>query len=102
MGQTVSTRAMLYARVSGDDRGNDSRNLQGHIEMCRDYAHSCGYRVMAELSEDDRGASGSSFELPQLDRVRELASTGSFDVLVVREIDRLSRKLAKQLFVEEE
>ena len=41
----VSKRAMLYARVSGDDRGNDGRNLQGQIEMCRDYAHSCGYGI---------------------------------------------------------
>jgi site-specific DNA recombinase len=52
--------------------------------------------------EDDRGASGAAFELPQLDRVREVARGGACDVLVVRELDRLSRSLAKQLFVEEE
>jgi site-specific DNA recombinase len=57
---------------------------------------------VAELAEDDRGASGASFELPQLNRVREMASSGAFDILVVREIDRLSRNLAKQLIVEEE
>jgi site-specific DNA recombinase len=37
-----------------------------------------------------------------LNRVRELAHGSRFDVLVVREIDRLSRNLAKQLIVEEE
>jgi site-specific DNA recombinase len=54
------------------------------------------------LAEDDRGASGAAFELPQLGRMLELAGAGEFDVLVVREIDRLSRNLAKQLVVESE
>mgnify|MGYP002713119390 CR=1 FL=1 len=95
-------RAALYARVSGDDRGKDGRNLAGQIEMCREYALSNGWDVVAEFSEDDRGASGASFELPELDRAREMAQAGEFDYFVVREIDRLSRKLAKQLIVEEQ
>ena len=56
--------------------------------------------IVAELAEDDRGASGASFELPELSKVLELARTSAFDVLVVRELDRLSRRLAKQLIVE--
>jgi site-specific DNA recombinase len=45
---------------------------------------------------------GQAFELEQLNRIREMAHAGELDVLVVREIDRLSRSLAKQLIVEEE
>ncbi len=37
-----------------------------------------------------------------LNRVLEMAQDGAFDVLVPREIDRLSRNLAKQLIVEEQ
>ena len=95
-------RAVLYARVSGDDRGKEGRNLAGQLEMCREFALENGWKIVAELSEDDRGASGASFELPELNRAREMAQKGEFDVLVVREIDRLSRKLAKQLIVEEQ
>ena len=95
-------RAALYARVSGDDRGKDGRNLAGQIEMCREFALSNGWEVVAEFSEDDRGASGASFELPELERAREMAQAGEYDYFVVREIDRLSRKLAKQLIVEEQ
>jgi site-specific DNA recombinase len=98
----MTKRAVLYARVSGDDRGNDGRNLTGQLEMCKEYALGHGWHVLEELAEDDRGASGASFELPQLNRVYEMAHAGEFDVLVVREIDRLSRRLAKQLLVEEE
>lgn len=98
----MTKRAVLYARVSGDDRGNDGRNLAGQLDMCREYALEQDWRIVAELAEDDRGASGASFELPQLNRIREMATGGEFDILVVREIDRLSRNLAKQLIVEEE
>jgi len=98
----MQKRAVLYARVSGDDRGKDGRNLAGQIEMCREYAQKRAYPVMAELPEDDRGASGASFELPQLAKIREMAQAGLFEILVVREIDRLSRNLAKQLIVEDE
>ena len=95
-------RAVLYARVSSDDRGKEGRNLAGQLEMCRDFALDNGWQVIAELAEDDRGASGASFELPELNHARDMAQKGEFDVLVVREIDRLSRKLAKQLIVEEQ
>jgi site-specific DNA recombinase len=98
----MNTRAVTYARVSGDDRGREGRNLAGQVEMCREYALQQGWIIVAELAEDDRGASGAAFELPQLNKVREMARNKEFDVLVVREIDRLSRKLAKQLVVEEE
>ena len=98
----VAKRVILYARVSSDDRGRDGRNLAGQLEMAREYAQKKGYVVVAELAEDDRGASGASFELPQLGKVLEMAETGEFDILVPREIDRLSRNLAKQLIVEEE
>lgn len=98
----MAKRAVLYSRVSGDDRGNESRNLNGQIEMCREFAQARGYEIVAELAEDDRGASGATFELPQLSRILEMARDGCFDVLVVRELDRLSRRLAKQLVVEED
>jgi site-specific DNA recombinase len=98
----MTKRAALYARVSSDDRSKDGRNLEGQLEMGREYAQKHGYTVVAELAEDDRGASGAEIDLPQLNRIREMAANDEIDVLIVREIDRLSRNLAKQLIVEQE
>lgn len=99
---TVLERAVLYARVSGDDTRTEGRNLAGQLDMGREYANSKGYLVVAELSEDDKGATGVAVDLPQLNKIRDMAHAGQFDVLIVREIDRLSRSLAKQLIIEEE
>jgi site-specific DNA recombinase len=98
----MTQRAVLYARVSGDDRGKDGRNLKGQLAMCREYAQEHGYVVVEELAEDDRGASGASWDLPKLNRALEMARADDFEVLVVRELDRFARKLAKQLVVETE
>jgi site-specific DNA recombinase len=98
----VSKRAVLYSRVSYDDRGNDALNLQGQLEMCRKYALERSYTIVDELPEDERGARGADFNLPKLNRALEMARSGEFDVLVVRELDRFARRLAKQLIVEEE
>lgn len=95
-------RAITYARVSGDDRGKEGRNLKGQLEMCRGYCQEKSYRVIAELAEDDKGASGASWDLPKLNQALDMARAGEFDVLVTRELDRFARGLAKQLVAESE
>ncbi|GAG08481.1 unnamed protein product, partial [marine sediment metagenome] len=98
----MSKRAVLYARVSSDDSKKDGRNLQSQIDMCREYALERGWTIVAELREDDRGASGADFDLPKLNEALEMARAGEFDVLITRELDRFARGLAKQLIVEQE
>ncbi len=99
----MTKRAALYGRVSGDDKAKTGgENLKAQIDLCREYATKEGYIVIAELAEDDRGASGATFDLPQLSKAMDMARNGEYDVLIARELDRLSRDLAKQLIVEQE
>jgi len=99
----MTKRALLYGRVSGDDKAKTGgANLRAQLDLCREYAKKQGYTIIAELSEDDRGASGAAFDLPQLSKAMDMARNGEYDVLIARELDRLSRNLAKQLIVEEE
>ena len=95
-----SERAVLYARVSGDDHDEASK-LDAQIGMCREYAGKQGYTILHEFQED-KYSSGADLDLPHLNEVLELARDGGFDVLVCRELDRLARDLAKQLFIEDE
>ena len=96
----MTKRAVTYARVSYDDRDNEGRNLDSQLEMCRDYAAKQGYTIVAELAEDDRGASGADLDLPQLSRVLDMAKGNEFDVFIIRELDRLARDIVKQMIVE--
>jgi site-specific DNA recombinase len=99
----MTKRAVTYARVSGDDRAKTGgQNLADQTRLCREYAGERGYKIIAELQEDDRGASGATFDLPELSKALEMGRAGRFDVLIVRELDRLSRDLAKQMIVEQE
>jgi len=98
----MSKRAVLYARVSYDDRKNKARNLEGQIEDGRAYCQERGYRIVAELAEDDRGASGYDWDLPMLGQALDMARAGELDVFVTRELDRFARNLAKQLVIESE
>lgn len=94
-------RAVLYARVSSDDRGKEDRNLRSQLAMCRSHAKDQGYTVVCELAEDDTGASGAERFLPKLEKAQRMAARGEYDVFVVRELDRLARSLAKQMIEEE-
>jgi site-specific DNA recombinase len=99
----MNKRAVIYARVSYDDRKrSEGLNLDSQLEMGREYADEHGYTIVAELPEDDRGVSGADLDLPKLTEALEMARAGELDVLVTRELDRFARGLAKQLVVEQE
>lgn len=94
----MKKRAVTYARVSGNDRAKTGgENLADQTRLCREHAIKRGYQIVADLAENDRGASGATFDLPQLSEALKMAHAGEYDVLIVRELDRLSRDLAKQL-----
>ena len=93
-------RCCVYSRISYYDRDSDS--LKSQVEQCREYAAQNGYTIVAELQEDDRGASGADFDLPALNRALELARNNKIDILVTREMDRFARGLAKQILTERE
>lgn len=99
----MAQRAVTYARVSGNDlTATGGANLADQTRLCREYAQGKGYLVVAELAEDERGASGALLDLPQLTHALEMARNREFDVLIVREVDRLARDMAKQFLVEQE
>ena len=92
----MTKRAVLYARINN----HDEPKLAEQLRLCREYAHDRGWQVVAELA--DRGVSGLSDKAPQLEQALTMAGAGEFDVLVVREPNRISRNLTKLLAITEE
>ena len=96
----MTKRAILYARVSGDDRKYATSGIESQLADGRKYAGERGYEIVGEFYETpDKVTSGADW-LPELERVMKLAQGGGFEVMVVREIDRLARNRFKQMSVE--
>ena len=95
-------RAVLYARVSGDDRKYATSGIDSQLTDCRKYAEDKGYAIVGEQYETpDKATSGADW-LPGIERILKLAYEGTFDVLIVREVDRLARNRFKQMSIENE
>ncbi|SHE60102.1 site-specific DNA recombinase [Desulforamulus putei DSM 12395] len=93
-------RAAVYIRVSTDDQVKHGYSLAEQREACCSRARILGAQEVTVFS--DEGISGSTLERPGLNEMREAAREGRFQLLVVRDPDRLSRKLAHQLLITDE
>lgn len=91
-------KAGLYARVSLD-RQRENYSIPTQLEAMRDYCAKSGLEVVREYIEDE---SGARLNRPALDKVREDAAQGLFDVLVCHDVDRFGRNLGHQILLEEE
>ena len=93
-------RAAVYVRVSTEDQARHGYSLAEQEETCRRRAAELGAAEV--LLYRDEGVSGASLDRPGLAGLREAARAGRVDVLVCRDPDRLSRRLAHQLLLTEE
>ncbi|AIU70445.1 hypothetical protein TEU_08935 [Thermococcus eurythermalis] len=90
-----TTRAVLYARVSGRDQKED---LETQLKTLEQYAVSKGYQIVDEVKEI---ASGLKENRKGLKKLINLAKNGEYDILIVTYPDRLTRfgfKYLEELF----
>jgi site-specific DNA recombinase len=92
-------RAILYARVSGDEQAKKGYSLSDQGNALRQWAGREGYEVFEEVA--DEGWSGAYLERPGLDRVRHLVAEGGVDVVAVLFRDRVARGVYAQLLMAE-
>jgi len=93
-------RAAIYVRVSTDDQARHGYSLPEQREACRGRALSLGASTIAEYA--DEGITGKVMDRPGLSLLREAVRNNQVDVIIVRDPDRLSRKLVQQLLLTEE
>ena len=92
-------RAALYARVACT-RPQTKQAMVSQLQALRDHAASSGMKIIDVFT--DEGYSGLRQDRPGLERMRDLAEQGGFDVLLSCGPDRLARNPALLvLFIEE-
>jgi site-specific DNA recombinase len=94
-------RAALYGRVSTEEQA-EKYGLASQISELRAYAKRKHYTVADGGEFLDDGYSGADLERPALNRLREAIRAKAFQVVLIHDPDRLSRKLAHQLLLTEE
>jgi site-specific DNA recombinase len=91
-------RAALYTRVSTDEQSK-GYSLTTQLEACREYCEEHGFEIVGEFADDYTGA---SLDRPELDKLRDMIANDTVGAVVVYDLDRLARKAAYQMLLEEE
>jgi site-specific DNA recombinase len=94
----MTKRAAVYARVSTDEQAK-GYSLNTQVDACSRYAAERGYQAVETYKED---YSGATLDRPELDKLRDAISSKRVEVVIVYDIDRLARKSAYQVLIEEE
>jgi site-specific DNA recombinase len=94
-------KAAIYARVSTDKQGRD-QTIDSQLGPLRRWAAAHGHELKGEHVYIDEGYSGVRLDRPALDRLRDAAREGEFDVVGVFSPDRLARRYAYQVLLLEE
>jgi site-specific DNA recombinase len=91
----------IYARVSTDRQERD-QTIASQLTALRAWAQVQGHELLPEHVFLDEGYSGSRLDRPGLDRLRDAAREGAFELVAVWSPDRLARKYAYQVLLLEE
>jgi site-specific DNA recombinase len=95
------TRAALYARVSTDKQEREE-TIASQVDLLQQTAQARGYEVLPGNLFIADGVSGTRLDRPALERLRDLAAEGAFEVVLVTAPDRLARRYAYQVVLVDE
>ena len=93
--------AAIYARVSSE-RQRQEQTIASQTAALRDLAEQRELLVPEEFVFEDDGFSGVSLQRPALERLRDRAFEGCFEVVLCHAPDRLARRYAYQVLLLEE
>ena len=93
--------AAIYARVSSERQRQDE-TIQSQTVGLRELAAERGLLLPEDLVFEDEGFSGATLTRPALERLRDRAAEGAFEVLLCHAPDRLARRYAYQVLLLEE
>jgi site-specific DNA recombinase len=94
----MTRRAALYARVS-TRRQEQEATIESQVAQLLSYAQEHGYDLPLDRQFVDQAISGQRLVRPGLDRLRDAAAAGAFEVLLCLSPDRLARNLGAQYVI---
>jgi site-specific DNA recombinase len=84
-------RAAIYARVSSEEQ-REGQTIDSQVAELERFAREKNWLLVGVYKDD--GWSGSLLARPELDHLRDDASHGRFDLVLLNDVDRLARDVA--------
>src|SRR5215475_1950198 len=84
-------RVALYSRVSSEEQ-REGQTIDSQVSEIDRFARDKGWIVSGVYKDD--GWSGAQLMRPNLDRLRDDASKGVFDAVLINDVDRLARDVS--------
>lgn len=94
-------QAAIYARVSTQQQKEEETINSQRVTLLK-FAKENNYHVPDTWIFEDNGISGSTLVRPALERLRDLASEGIIETVIISSPDRLARKYTYQALLIEE
>ena len=88
--------AAIYARVSSE-RQKEEQTIKSQTAALKEAAKERDYLIPPQWIFEDEGYSGAVLVRPGLDRIRDLASEGQIEAVLVYSPDRCARLLGRQM-----
>ena len=95
-------RVALYTRVSTQRQAQEGTSLDYQRQHLEEYAQQKGGSIEPHHIFCDDGYSGANLTRPGLDKLRDRAVYGEFELVLITEPDRLARKFVHQVLLIEE
>jgi len=92
----MNKQAAIYSRVSTDDQAERGYSLPSQIEACQKFASQKGFDVAAVYQDDISGAKPITSR-PEGGQLQRAIDSGQVRVVIVYQIDRLSRDIVDLL-----
>lgn len=83
-------KAAIYCRVSSEEQ-KQGKTINSQIKELEDFAKANNYEIAERYI--DEGWSGAILERPALDRLRDEATKGLLEAVLINDVDRLSREM---------
>jgi site-specific DNA recombinase len=88
---TTHIKAALYARVSTEEQ-REGQTIDSQIAELEHFVRANGWEI-SDIYKDE-GWSGSILARPALDRLRDDASKGLFNTVLINDVDRFARDVS--------
>ena len=93
-------RVAIYTRESTEEQAVHGYSLAEQRKACSERAAELGAAEIMQFA--DEGVSGAALDRPGLTALREAVDSGMVNTVILRDPDRLSRRLSHQLLLSEE